>query len=1415
MMELHGPVPHYAEDLHASMGGSNGPSMAGTGRETEDRREKAMLLRSVGWHTLQALENIKVQSELVSVNSSMPAELEPTICHFVQGRVFASLRKPDPSMTPEAILARVFLKVEYETLRRLPVNSECPALASMPLACEGLASEIRRLPEEAPVTPIRRTANYETQLAKSTPKPRTMPEVRAVVLSYLDSASAASEGSSQLEPPFSLPAMYGLRGITNLYEGGTRSDYIVVAHPEFALGKVGSGRGFGAKWDLSKVPHELAGGPAAARLRRAGSAQLLQRITVPLQTLPSPQERAVAKKAQRGARGAPGERSQAPGLGKNFNVFLAALSSLVDDGESSHFRRTRMEDVQGRELGCDGRLTSGYFNNILEAGVASHRKEMQGSLLELARRYKRDPEAVEHELLKSGSWRFWASELETVCGQRTRLATKQRARAARTAWAEEALGLSEEPAEQATVARTQAIEPFEFKVLREGGRQIVSDKLWVIVVCINVTYHVNWCGVDASDALEAGSVHSMILKKCCRHVTCYNLMVTLMIFVWHLAALLAQPETPGSKRWSDATLPSPGRFLHAGVAVEAYTFFQNYNGDYRLHSPVHAEYPDSLHLGVFSGSIELENLKVRPDALAILGPLSGWEGFRVHSGSIERISLSIPWTRLYTGLEVESLAESAHGKSEAELIKEMRDAKEKAIDVRMQQLQDLVDRSKDSDDENAVSDNASLGMNLARKILNNITVVLEDLPNLAVLSTDKTFRERDDSEGAVVPGESMYKTLQMKADFSVRMSPAGTKDLQAAYVLSPVSANLQLSHEPANNLLKIKLMVATEELAEVFLRRSQVKHLRSIKSDLNEEARKFHLMLVPEADQKEINQVLNEEVVRRKREQEESRVAEQRKKTGLLGRFWGRQESEDEVEAPETALLSSEEKDQLLTDLKDVSKVEQVDVPKRFSFEFVLGQMALDLIDDQHQDEVRRQLMSLALREDINMATDFRGRDSAEWGMKIDLRPGSFKGFDIQSKLQKEQNLLDISFKSLSGDVRSGRLTQTTLRATSLRHEQFDMIQPVPVDVTIEYRDISADEMRLSLSPQALQILLATPTGLMSVMKLSRILRGSRYVSEAQEAPKTSRRESFVWLAASHVFTATSQADIADDVTSEAACLVPSATEPAAWARGVLLLHGGPGSQGTKAKLKASCHWLQQVEQATKQMEEVRAKQFIFNLSVNLEAVDMVLADSIVPVLRCRAELPKPGLVMYKQKEPNILTNHIQDFTLELRFRMGLEVERHMHGEDRDINVIVSGHEPVLVKRLKYITPLFIESVTSSDLLGAGEEEREGEEGHGARVVHAHAEQHQDHHVVNLFGSAIKLHFRSRYAKNVMALVKPSVDLIGGLQVKMRRWVLPHFATAVTAQDDKKSPKSEWLSLERSGAVTIPAVGCVAETWPV
>eukprot|EP00438_Fugacium_kawagutii_P031691 Skav232920 [mRNA] locus=scaffold1477:793829:799428:- [translate_table: standard] len=220
----------------------------------------------------------------------------------------------------------------------------------------------------------------------------------------------------------------------------------------------------------------------------------------------------------------------------------------------------------------------------------------------------------------------------------------------------------------------------------------------------------------------------------------------------------------------------------------------------------------------------------------------------------------------------------------------------------------------------------------------------------------------------------------------------------------------------------------------------------------------------------------------------------------------------------------------------------------------------------------------------------------------------------------------------------------------------------------------------------------------------------------------------------------------------------------------------------------------------------------------------MVLADSIVPVLRCRGELTVP-IVMYKQKapaigEPNLLTLHLPDSALEVhlgcsghrgwllrrqslnpnsgmwepileRFRaltngLALDMERKVYENDRDLHVHIRGHEPMLlnvtpstVKRLKYIMPLFIESVTSSSLVG----EHNGDADAAQAAV--------KYRVVNLSGCAMDLHFRSRYKQHLIASVKPS----GSRWTSLDEWILPHFASAVTAQVGNGTRVERWSKM--------------------
>jgi len=207
--------------------------------------------------------------------------------------------------------------------------------------------------------------------------------------------------------------MYSLRKVNNMYEGGSRSDFVVLGHPEFCLGKAGADRGYGPKWDTTSIPTYPKRGAAISRLRSAGSEQLLKRLTVELGAKPAPQARARTKKQQEEERGSVAN----PDVRGNFEAFLSALRDLGGEADWSHFRRRSMDDAPA-QLSYDGRLTTGFLNSIKEAGVSKHRLDMHEGLLELADKYKSNPKVVERDLLASGSWQYWANELASVKNQR-------------------------------------------------------------------------------------------------------------------------------------------------------------------------------------------------------------------------------------------------------------------------------------------------------------------------------------------------------------------------------------------------------------------------------------------------------------------------------------------------------------------------------------------------------------------------------------------------------------------------------------------------------------------------------------------------------------------------------------------------------------------------------------------------------------------------------------------------------------------------------------------------------------------------------------------------------------------------------------------------------------------------------------
>ncbi|CAE7940141.1 tipC [Symbiodinium sp. KB8] len=269
---------------------------------------------------------------------------------------------------------------------------------------------------------------------------------------------------------------------------------------------------------------------------------------------------------------------------------------------------------------------------------------------------------------------------------------------------------------------------------------------------------------------------------------------------------------------------------------------------------------NDLRLSLWSGNLELKDLKVKEDVLGLLGV----EGVRVRNGRVHRIKITLPSkTRLLSGkisvevegvqLQAEHLTESL---AESVLRKNMRDTKLQAIELRMAQLRDVWRRKQQAQEAYDQAE-PGFGIRFARRLVNNLSLELSKvdvsfsslnpaavgaakMTSLQVLSTDSSFRRFKQDEVLEAKGTSLYKILSFDG-----LSLAYGQSMEAlANLVSPVRAELKLGHVPDDGLLRLEVDLGTDKPTEIHTKRSQLIGVLALKTALSKKWEELRKLLV-------------------------------------------------------------------------------------------------------------------------------------------------------------------------------------------------------------------------------------------------------------------------------------------------------------------------------------------------------------------------------------------------------------------------------------------------------------------------------------------------------------------------------------------------------------------------------------------
>lgn len=183
--------------------------------------------------------------------------------------------------------------------------------------------------------------------------------------------------------------------INNQYSdfAGTRSDFVVVGHPEFNLGKVICDTGYAPVWDTTPIPHHAARSLPGDRMRRSGSASHIRRLT-DVSPKPSLKSRALSRSSS------------------NFKD--RGQLSIADGGsfpDVDAFMKDLMTSEKLPPIGLQV-TASGYGNHIRSQPKCKHYSMIHEDLTQLRTRAKSAPHKVRKELLEDDAWRYFASHLE-------------------------------------------------------------------------------------------------------------------------------------------------------------------------------------------------------------------------------------------------------------------------------------------------------------------------------------------------------------------------------------------------------------------------------------------------------------------------------------------------------------------------------------------------------------------------------------------------------------------------------------------------------------------------------------------------------------------------------------------------------------------------------------------------------------------------------------------------------------------------------------------------------------------------------------------------------------------------------------------------------------------------------------------